>query len=88
VTRYAGNIAAKARWKKLLFLFVILLGCVTPVTEVLRTAENTVAICLGKSDETLICNSMKSVFDNTKDICYENFIGKQDSIFATYLQAK
>jgi len=88
VMRYAGNIAAKARWKKLLFLFVILLGCVTPVTEVLRTAENTVAICLGKSDETLICNSMKSVFDNTKDICYENFIGKQDSIFATYLQAK
>ena len=88
VMRYANSIAAKARWKKCLFLLVILLGCITPVTEVLRTAENTVNISLGKSDETLVCNSMKSVFDNTKDICYDNFIGKQDSIFAKYLQAK
>ena len=88
VMRYANSIAAKARWKKCLFLFVILLGCITPVTEVLRTAENTVNISLGKMNETLICNSMQSVFDNTKDICYENFIGKQDSVFAKYLQAK
>ena len=88
VMRYAGKIGPKARWKRLLFLFVILLGCITPVTEVLRTAENTVAIYLGKSNETLISNNRQSVFDNTKDICYENFIGKQDTIFARYLQAK
>ena len=54
----------------------------------LRTVEYTVAIDLGKMDETLVCNSMKSVFDNTKDICYENFIGKEDTFFAKYLQAK
>ena len=88
VMRYANNITDQARWKKLLFLFVILLGCITPVTEVLRTTENTVNISLGKLDEPLICNNMQSVFDNTKDICYENFIGKQDSFFAKYLQAK
>ncbi len=88
VMRYANHIAAKARWKKCLFLAVILLGCITPVMEVTRTVENTVNISLGKSEETLICNSMKSVFDNTKDICYENFIGKQGTIFEKYLQAK
>ena len=66
----------------------LVLGCVTPVTEVLRTTENTLNICLGKLDEPLVCINMKSVFDNTKDICYENFIGKEDTFFAKYLQAK
>ncbi len=75
-----------ARWKKALFLVVILIGAVTPTMELLRTTQMTTACYTGRSSETLVSQAYESVFDMQEDRFYGNFIGKNDSVFARYIQ--
>ena len=73
-------------WKRMLLYAVILFGCITPLLEFTRTTEHTIAFYSGsKSDEdSLTSNGLKSVFD--ENVCYDNFIGTQDSIFGKYIE--
>ena len=75
-----------ARWKKALFVVIILIGAVTPTMELLRTTEMTYASYTGRSSDTLVSQAYESVFDMQEDRFYGNFIGKNDSIFARYIQ--
>ncbi len=73
-------------WKRVLFFTVILIGTVTPAMEMLRTAQMTYACYTGKANESLVSFSKESVFDLEADRYYGNFIGRNDSFFAEYLQ--
>ena len=84
--RWLQSCSASIRWKKWLFALVFLIGCVTPLMEFVRTTENTFACYSGVSQESLTSDAMNSIFDQTEDPFYENFIGKPDSLFSQYLQ--
>lgn len=78
----------RLQWKRAMLIAVILIGCITPLMEFVRTAEHTAAYYSGSKsdDDCLVSNGLKSIFDES--ICYDNFIGTQDSIFGKYLERK
>ncbi|NLI55114.1 MAG: hypothetical protein GX417_12470 [Clostridiales bacterium] len=90
VIKWTDTFSLKAQWKKILFIVAILLGCITPFMEILRTTEHTVAYyCVEEAaSESLINDPLNSVFDNPKDPSYGNFIGDYNSLFVKYLQRK
>jgi hypothetical protein len=88
IMKWSNEYRAKASWKKLLFFAVIVFGFITPATEIIRTTQNTIACYTDNTEQSLVSDSMNSVFSNENDPFYANFIGKQDSIFTEYLQRK
>ena len=80
--------APKRKLLRIALIAVLVIGSVTPAMEVLRTVENTTAVCTGVSTEPLMSDSLDSVFDQANNKCYDNFIGVSDSVFAEYFLAK
>lgn len=78
----------KLKWKRVLLIIVILVGFITPLMEFVRTSEHTAAYYLGSksNEDNLTSDGLKSVFDPS--VCYDNFIGTQNSIFGQYLELK
>ena len=66
-----------------LLLAVFVLGAFTPGMEMLRVAEQTGRVFIGRSHEPFLSGGLKSVFDEND--CYDNFVGSGDSFFFVYL---
>ena len=88
IAKILSEPAPKRRLLRIALIAVLVIGSVTPAMEVLRTVENTAAVCAGASTEPLMSNSLDSVFDQANNKCYDNFVGVTDSVFAEYFLAK
>jgi len=72
------------RLKYILLTAVFLIGSITPNLEIFRTIKKTSVITLKHQNETFRSDGLQSVFiDN---ICYTNFVGKEDAFFNKYLR--
>lgn len=85
ITRRVLEQRGKKRWAGALLAAVLIIGCVTPAMEMLRSAENTAACYSGGTTDALVSDRIKSIFEQPDDPYYGNFIGKPDSLFASYL---
>lgn len=68
---------------KIGLVIIICLGAVTPITEMIRTTKNEVAVL--KKEIPSRSDSLSSVFIIEGNQCYDNFIADTNSIFYQYL---
>lgn len=74
------------RPRGVLLALLLLLGAVTPATEMMRTLHGELAVLRGQ--ESARSDGLPTAFQQEGNECYVNFIGDGDSLFFRYLAAE
>jgi len=80
--RFVEETKGSGPLKARLLIVVLCLGAITPLTEMLRTSQQTISVVSGESAQPFISDGLASVFDDSS--CYDNFVGAADSLFCRW----